>query len=57
MNCTKQGVNAMNAKVTISNRAGASFPLRRMNFDFNDVPEYWAKNSAGITHFTTALSA
>ena len=47
----------MNAKVTISNRAGASFPVRRMNFDFNDVPEYWAKNSAGITHFMTALSA
>lgn len=47
----------MNAKVNISNRAGASFPVRRMNFDFSDVPEYWAKNSAGITHFMTALSA
>ena len=28
-----------------------------MNFNFDDVPEYWASNSAGITHFLTALSA
>ena len=47
----------MNTKVNISNRAGASFPVRRMNFNFDDVPEYWASNSAGITHFLTALSA
>ncbi len=47
----------MNAKVNISNRAGASFPVRRMNFNFDDVPEYWASESAGITHFMTALSA
>ncbi|MDM1756411.1 MULTISPECIES: metal-dependent hydrolase [unclassified Acinetobacter] len=47
----------MNAKVNISNRAGASFPVRRMNFNFDHVPEYWANNSAGITHFMTALSA
>ncbi len=47
----------MNAKVNISNRAGATFPVRRMNFNFDDVPEYWANNSAGITHFLTGLSA
>ncbi|MFT0696363.1 metal-dependent hydrolase [Acinetobacter bereziniae] len=47
----------MNAKVNISNRAGATFPVRRMNFNFDDVPEYWANDSAGITHFMTALSA
>ena len=29
----------MNAKVNINNRAGASFPVRRMNFDFEQVPE------------------
>ena len=46
----------MNAKVNITNRA-ASFPVRRMNFDFNDVPEYWMNGSAGLTHFMTALSA
>ncbi|MBJ9703783.1 metal-dependent hydrolase [Acinetobacter calcoaceticus] len=47
----------MNAKVNITNRAGASFPVRRMNFDFNDVPEYWMNGSAGLTHFMSALSA
>ncbi|MCH4247128.1 MAG: metal-dependent hydrolase [Acinetobacter populi] len=47
----------MNAKVNIFSRAGASFPVRRMNFDFEQVPQYWASGSAGITHFLTALSA
>lgn len=47
----------MNAKVNINNRAGASFPVRRMNFDFEQVPEYWMNGSAGLTHFMTALSA
>ncbi len=47
----------MNAKVNITNRAGASFPVRRMNFDFDAVPEYWMKGDAGLTHFMTALSA
>ena len=47
----------MNAKVNITNRAGASFPVRRMQFDFEAVPEYWMNGSAGLTHFMTALSA
>ena len=47
----------MNAKVNISNRAGASFPVRRMNFDFDSVPEYWMAGSPGLTHFMMALSA
>lgn len=47
----------MNAKVNISNRAGASFPVRRMDFEFGDVPRYWAANDAGLTHFMTTLSA
>lgn len=47
----------MNAKVKIANRAGASFPVRRMNFNFENVPEYWMNGSAGLTHFMTALSA
>ena len=41
----------MNAKVNISNRAGASFPVRRMNFDFDQVPEYWMNGSVGLTQF------
>lgn len=47
----------MNAKVSISNRAGASFPVRRMNFEFDQVPEYWMGGSPALTHFMTALSA
>lgn len=47
----------MNAKVNITNRAGASFPVRRMAFEFDQVPEYWMQGSAGLTHFMTALSA
>lgn len=47
----------MNAKVSISQRAGASFPVRRMNFNFDAVPEYWMSGNAGLTHFMTALSA
>ncbi len=47
----------MNAKVNITNRAGASFPVRRMAFEFDQVPEYWMQDSAGLTHFMTALSA
>lgn len=47
----------MNAKVNMSSRAGASFPVRRMDFDFEHVPEYWMNGSAGSTHFMTALSA
>lgn len=47
----------MNAKVKITNRAGASFPVRRMNFEFESVPEYWMSGNAGLTHFMTALSA
>lgn len=47
----------MNAKVNITNRAGASFPVRRMQFDFDSVPEYWMNESVGLTHFMTAMSA
>ena len=47
----------MNAKLSVSERAGASFPVRRMNFNFDAVPEYWMSGNAGLTHFMTALSA
>ena len=47
----------MNAKVNISNRAGASFPVRRMDFEFTQVPRYWANYDTALTHFMTALSA
>ncbi len=35
----------------------ASFPVRRMDFEFQQVPRYWADHDAGLTHFMTALSA
>ena len=47
----------MNAKVKITNRAGASFPVRRMNFEFESVPEYWMNGSVVLMHFMPALSA
>lgn len=49
----------MNAKVNVATATTikASFPVRRMNFEFQQVPRYWAGNDAGITHFMTALSA
>lgn len=49
----------MNAKVnaTTASTLKASFPVRRMDFEFQQVPRYWAGNDAGITHFMTALSA
>ena len=49
----------MNATVNLSpvNNIKASFPVRRMDFEFGQVPEYWMNNSSGLTHFMTALSA
>lgn len=38
-------------------REKASFPVRRMDFAFDDVPKYWLAGDAGLTHFMTALSA
>lgn len=35
----------------------ASFPVRRMDFQFGEVPQYWVANKAGLTHWMTALSA
>lgn len=49
----------MNATVNLApvNNIKASFPVRRMDFEFGQVPEYWMNNSSGLTHFMTALSA
>jgi hypothetical protein len=38
----------MNAKVNISNRAGASFPVRRMDFEFAQVPDL---DQQALDHF------
>lgn len=46
-----------NKLATQDNIAKASFPVRRMDFEFQQVPRYWADHDAGLTHFMTALSA
>lgn len=35
----------------------ASFPVRRMDFTFSDVPRYWFNNDPFLTHFLTSLSS
>ncbi|WP_410209818.1 metal-dependent hydrolase [Aquirhabdus sp.] len=51
----------MNAQVKTSGHSSsafkASFPVRRMDFEFADVPEFWAADDAGVTFFLTAMSA
>lgn len=47
----------MNAKVSPASAIKASFPVRRMDFEFTEVPRYWADGDAGLTHYMTALSA
>lgn len=33
-----------------------SFPVRRMDYDFADMPRYWCGNDPALTHFFTGLS-
>ncbi len=35
----------------------ASFPVRRMDFTFNDVPKYWFADDPFLTHFLSSLSS
>ncbi|MDI1301759.1 MAG: metal-dependent hydrolase [bacterium] len=35
----------------------SSFPVRRMDFSFSDVPRYWFNNDPFMTHFLTSLSS
>lgn len=34
----------------------ASFPVRRMDYVFEDMPRYWCANDPALTHFFTGLS-
>ncbi|WP_202560575.1 metal-dependent hydrolase [Alcanivorax sp. DP30] len=34
----------------------ASFPVRRMDYDFSDMPRYWCDNEPSQTHYFTGLS-
>lgn len=46
----------MNAKVKLSAAIKASFPVRRMDFDFAGVSRYWMDGDVGLTHFLTSMS-
>ena len=46
----------MNAKVQAATALKASFPVRRMDFKFANVPHYWLGSDAGMTHFMTSMS-
>ena len=34
----------------------ASFPVRRMDYQFQDIPKYWCNNEPTFTHYFTGLS-
>lgn len=37
-------------------RENASFPVRRMDYQFDDLPRYWCNNEPSLTHYFTGLS-
>jgi len=43
-------------KEIIKKQATASFPVRRMDYEFKDLPKYWCNQDPMYTHFFTALS-
>ncbi|AJF81976.1 MULTISPECIES: metal-dependent hydrolase [Acinetobacter] len=41
---------------TALNRTPASFPVRRMDYNFEDTPRYWCNHEPSLTHYFTGLS-
>lgn len=41
---------------SMQNKLSASFPVRRMDYTFDDVERYWANNEPTHTHYLTGLS-
>lgn len=41
---------------TNSTRLPASFPVRRMDYNFENTPKYWCANDPAMTHYFTGLS-
>ena len=33
----------------------ASFPVRRMDYEFQDMPKYWCNDEPTFTHYFTGL--
>lgn len=40
----------------VENKISASFPVRRMDYDFDEMPRYWCDNEPTLTHYFTGLS-
>lgn len=40
----------------IAPKVAASFPVRRMDYQFQDMPRYWCNNEPSFTHFFTGVS-
>ena len=45
-----------NNTATEKKRLSASFPVRRMDYEFNEIPKYWFDNDPAHTHYFTGLS-
>jgi len=41
---------------TANNQDSTSFPVRRMDYEFDDMPKYWCDNEPSLTHYFTGLS-
>ncbi|MCH8542690.1 MAG: metal-dependent hydrolase [Alcanivorax sp.] len=39
-----------------TSKLSPSFPVRRMDYDFEDMPKYWCDNEPSLTHYFTGLS-
>lgn len=40
----------------IAKKVPASFPVRRMDYDFKEMPPYWCNDEPSFTHYFTGLS-
>lgn len=45
----------MSTKLT-KTRASSSFPVRRMDYKFENIKKYWCDNDPALTHFFTGMS-
>ncbi|MDP1540173.1 MAG: metal-dependent hydrolase [Moraxellaceae bacterium] len=41
---------------TVANKSSPSFPVRRMDYDFDAMPKYWCDDEPSLTHYFTGLS-
>ncbi|GGC76566.1 metal-dependent hydrolase [Marinobacter halophilus] len=44
------------ANARVEAKPKASFPVRRMDYDFEEMPQYWCDNEPSLTHYFTGLS-